>query len=69
MHFTISVYRNGNLSDVDKAGSLHEFLVDLHKKFGPIASFWWGQDYVVSIASPELFKEHQYVFDRPRKDS
>nr|KAG5691795.1 hypothetical protein BaRGS_003191 [Batillaria attramentaria] len=57
--------RDGNLSDMGKAGSLHEFLIDLHGRFGPIASFWWGKQFTVSIASPELFKEHQNVFDRP----
>lgn len=62
-----NVYRDGNLSDINDAGSLHEFLVDLHERFGPIASFWWGKQYTVSIASPDLFKEHQHVFDRPRK--
>ncbi|KAK7476467.1 hypothetical protein BaRGS_00032302 [Batillaria attramentaria] len=56
---------DGNLSDMGKAGSLHEFLIDLHGRFGPIASFWWGKQFTVSIASPELFKEHQNVFDRP----
>ncbi|KAL3831794.1 hypothetical protein ACJMK2_023498 [Sinanodonta woodiana] len=56
---------DGNLTDISRAGSLHEFLIDLHKKFGNIVSFWMGQTFVVSIASPELFKEHQGVFDRP----
>ena len=59
-------YRDGNLADLGKAGSLHEFLVDLHGQFGDIASFWMGQQLVVSIASPALFKEHMAVFDRPR---
>ncbi|OWF40771.1 cytochrome P450 20A1-like [Mizuhopecten yessoensis] len=56
---------DGNVSDINRAGSLHEFLLDLHKQFGSIVSFWIGKEYVVSIASPELFKEHQGVFDRP----
>lgn len=56
---------DGNMSDIKMAGSLHEFLMDLHKQFGPIASFWMGPEYIVSISSPELFKEHQGVFDRP----
>ena len=59
--------RDGNLGDIAKAGSLHEFLLDLHKQFGPIASFWWGPTYVVSIANAEMFKQHHNVFDRPRK--
>lgn len=56
---------DGNLGDIGRVGSLHEFLLDLHKQFGPIASFWWGRTYTVSIASANLFKEHQHVFDRP----
>ncbi|XP_053373354.1 cytochrome P450 20A1-like [Mercenaria mercenaria] len=56
---------DGNLGDIAKAGSLHEFLLDLHKQFGPIASFWWGPRYVVSIANADLFKQHHNVFDRP----
>lgn len=56
---------DGNMSDINRAGSLHEFLVDLHKQFGSIASFWISREYIVSIASPELFKQHQGVFDRP----
>ena len=59
------ICRDGNLADLAKAGSLHEFLMELHKTFGPIASFWMGQKLTVSIASPELFKEHSHVFDRP----
>ncbi|XP_035826890.1 cytochrome P450 20A1 [Aplysia californica] len=56
---------DGNLSDIARAGSLHEFLLDLHSQFGDIAGFWWGQTYVVSIASPELFKAHANTFDKP----
>ncbi|KAL8600514.1 hypothetical protein ACOMHN_005008 [Nucella lapillus] len=55
----------GNLGDMGKAGSLHEFLMGLHKKFGPVVSFWWGKQYTVSIATAELFKQHQHLFDRP----
>ena len=63
----LSFSRDGNLGDISKAGSFHEFLVDLHKEFGPIASFWWGRKYTVSIASAELFEEITLVFDRPCK--
>ncbi|XP_005090341.1 cytochrome P450 20A1 [Aplysia californica] len=56
---------DGNFSDIARAGSLHEFLLDLHSQYGDIAGFWWRQTYVVSIASPELFKAHANVFDKP----
>ena len=49
------------------AGSLHEYLMLLHEKYGTIAGFWWGKKYVVSLASPEYWKEAQPLFDRPRK--
>ena len=45
------------MKEVAAFGSLHEFLADLHKKFGPIASFWKGNEFVISIASAEIFKE------------
>jgi hypothetical protein len=47
------------------AGSLHEFLLNLHEEYGPLASFWWGTDLVVSLASPEMFDEVKALFDRP----
>ncbi|KAJ8297840.1 hypothetical protein KUTeg_024371 [Tegillarca granosa] len=59
--------KDGNLSDINRFGSLHEFLLNLHERFGSIASFWMGQTYVVSIASPELFKQHGHFFNRPFK--
>jgi len=61
------ILRDGNFGDIAKAGSLHEFLMDLHGQFGNIASFWWGKSYTVSIADAQLFKEHHTVFDRPCK--
>jgi hypothetical protein len=62
-------FRNGNKDDIDAAGSLHEFLTNLHNAFGPVASFWMGGELTVSIASPKLFKQHEIMFDRPRKSS
>ncbi len=57
----------GNFPDIAACGSFHEFLVDLHQQYGSIVSFWWGPQVAVSIASPELFRDHSKVFDRPRK--
>ena len=64
---SVILIRMGNLLDVGKAGSLHEYLMLLHEKYGAIAGFWWGKMYVVSLASPEYWKEVQPIFDRPRK--
>ena len=41
--------------------------MELHAKFGPIASFWWGKIFTVSIASAELFDTQKDLFDRPGK--
>ena len=57
----------GNFLDMGKAGSVHEYLTLLHKKYGSIAGFWWGEKYVVSLASPEYWKEVNHIFDRPRE--
>jgi len=57
--------KEGNLPDIRQAGSVHEFLSELHAKYGPIASFWLETKLAVSLASPELFNEHMHVFDRP----
>ncbi|XP_077997364.1 cytochrome P450 20A1-like [Glandiceps talaboti] len=59
------VPRKGNLPDIDEAGSFHEFLMKLHSKYGPVASFWYGKNYFVSLGSPEAFKYHIKLSDRP----
>ena len=41
--------------------------MELHNEFGPIASFWWGKIYTISIASADLFEEQKSLFDRPCK--
>ncbi|XP_077978290.1 cytochrome P450 20A1-like [Glandiceps talaboti] len=56
---------DGNLTNITAAGSFHEFLVKLHSRYGPVASFWYGRHYYVSFASPEAWKDHLKIFDRP----
>ena len=55
------------MSDISASGGFPEFLRDMHAKFGPIFSFWYGKQYSVSIASHSLFKEQAHLFDRPRE--
>ncbi|XP_064627811.1 cytochrome P450 20A1-like [Lineus longissimus] len=55
----------GNLADIAAAGSLHEFLIFLHDKYGSIASFWMGNQLVISIAKVDLFQQQMGLFDRP----
>ncbi|XP_019409297.1 PREDICTED: cytochrome P450 20A1 [Crocodylus porosus] len=50
--------KDGNLPDIITSGSLHEFLVILHEKYGPIVSFWFGRRLVVSLGSADLLKQH-----------
>ncbi|XP_074653165.1 cytochrome P450 20A1-like [Tubulanus polymorphus] len=57
----------GNLPDIQNAGSIHEFLLSNHKKFGAIFSFWFGEKLVCSIASSDLFQEQIPGYDRPRE--
>ncbi|KAL4609036.1 cytochrome P450 20A1 [Arapaima gigas] len=55
---TPTVEKDGNLQDIVNRGSLHEFLVGLHDRFGPVASFWFGRRPVVSLGSVELLRQH-----------
>ncbi|XP_062907834.1 cytochrome P450 20A1 isoform X1 [Mobula hypostoma] len=50
--------KDGNLPDIVSTGSLHQFLVNLHEKYGSIVSFWFGQRLVISLGSLDLLKEH-----------
>ncbi|XP_006818256.1 cytochrome P450 20A1-like, partial [Saccoglossus kowalevskii] len=56
---------DGNMPDITAAGSFHEFLVKLHTKYGPVATFWHGKTHVVSLASAKAFKDTNKLFDRP----
>ena len=54
----------GNLPDMFKAGSLPNFLHQLHARFGPIASYWHNDVFTVSLADPKYFKITEKMFDR-----
>ncbi|XP_070560265.1 cytochrome P450 20A1-like [Ptychodera flava] len=56
---------DGNLQDITEAGGFADFLFKLHDKYGRVASFWYGKHYYVSLASPEAWKDHIKIFDRP----
>ena len=55
---------SGNLSDIAEAGGFLNFLKRLHSEFGPIASYWQGDVFTVSIADPKYFKDIEKTFDR-----
>ncbi|GAB6027650.1 hypothetical protein CHUAL_001891 [Chamberlinius hualienensis] len=48
-----------------RGGGMPKFVIELHQKYGPIVFFTIGNLKMVSIGSPELYKEHQHLFDRP----
>ncbi|XP_033715774.1 cytochrome P450 20A1 isoform X3 [Tursiops truncatus] len=50
--------KDGNLPDIVNSGSLHEFLVNLHERYGPVVSFWFGRRLVVSLGSVDVLKQH-----------
>mmetsp|Transcript_45055 Transcript_45055/g.51764 ORF Transcript_45055/g.51764 Transcript_45055/m.51764 type:complete len:489 (-) Transcript_45055:124-1590(-) len=55
----------GNLADMGKAGSLHEYLIQLHNQYGSVVSFQFGEMLVVSLGSPKAMNSVARVFDRP----
>ncbi|XP_074155101.1 cytochrome P450 20A1 isoform X1 [Sminthopsis crassicaudata] len=50
--------KDGNLPDIVNSGSLHEFLVNLHERYGPVVSFWFGRRLVVSLGTINALKQH-----------
>ena len=62
-------YRKGDLGEFHKHGGMHQYLLHLHQNgHKPINTFWWGQERVVSICSPELFKDTTKLINRPSKE-
>ena len=64
---TLDFLSLGNLADIQKMGSFHDFLVELHAEHGPVASFYYGQKYCVSLGSAETLRQVESCFDRPRE--
>ncbi|EPY77622.1 hypothetical protein CB1_001225002 [Camelus ferus] len=50
--------KDGNVPDIVNSGSLHEFLVNLHERYGPVVSFWFGRRLVVSLGTVDVLKQH-----------
>ncbi|XP_065890917.1 cytochrome P450 20A1-like isoform X2 [Dysidea avara] len=58
----------GDLVEMHKYGSMHEYLLHLHKNgHQPVIAFWWGQQRVVSICSPKTFKDTVKLTNRPKE--
>ena len=63
--YTISL---GDLGELKKHGSIHEYAEYLHEDGTiPVTSFWWATTQVVSVCSPQAFKELAGLLHRPRK--
>lgn len=57
--------RNGNFQEISDAGGFVLFLKKLHKQFGPIASFWYGKNFHISVAGTKAIKDVTPLFNRP----
>ena len=59
-------YRKGDLEVIPAKGGFNEYLYHLHDKgHCPVTSFWWGKEHVVSVCSPQAFKDTIKLTDRP----
>ena len=57
----------GDLKDLSAHGSLHEYLMHRHDNGRcPITTFWWEKQRVVSVCSPEGFRDTRKLTDRPK---
>jgi len=57
--------KTGNIGDIGKAGGFELFLDKLHAEFGAVASFWYGEEYMVSVGRGAELKPLNAIFDRP----
>lgn len=57
----------GDLGVAFSSGSLHDFLLELHREGRcPVSSFWWRDQRVVSVCSPRAFKDTEHLYNRPK---
>nr|XP_002120646.1 cytochrome P450 20A1 [Ciona intestinalis] len=61
----VSDIRDGNRSDIDRAGSLHQYLCNLHAEHGDLASFHFDKQLIISIADSKYFAPRSQVFQLP----
>ena len=58
----------GDLRKAISCGSLHHYLLQQHRGGRcPVTSFWWGDQHVVSVCSPEAFKATENMYDKPKQ--
>ena len=56
---------DGNLTDLELAGGLGEYLRELHGQYGPLVAFHVGSQLVVSLGSAALLGQHSGATQRP----
>ena len=57
----------GDLSKAVANGSLYDYLWRLHKEGSiPVTAFWWRNQRVVSVCSPQAFKDTESLYNRPK---
>ncbi|XP_037076433.1 cytochrome P450 20A1-like [Pollicipes pollicipes] len=56
---------DGNLTDVEMAGGLGEYLREVHAQYGPLVSFHLGKQLVISLGTYELMEQHSGAAERP----
>ncbi|XP_043198535.1 cytochrome P450 20A1-like isoform X4 [Amphibalanus amphitrite] len=56
---------DGNLTDLELAGGLGEYLRELHAQYGPLVSFHLGSQLVISVGSAALLEQHSGAAQRP----
>ena len=57
----------GDLGTAVVNGSLHDYLWQQHAEGSiPVTSFWWRDQRVVSVCSPQAFSDTQNLYNRPK---
>lgn len=56
---------NGNLTDIERAGSLQSYLMQTHKQFGSLISFYIGKKLVISTSNIKNFAPRSQVVEIP----
>ena len=58
--------KSGDLVALRSAGSLQDYLMMRHEGGRcPVIAFWWGNRRVVSVSSPDTFKDTENLYNRP----
>lgn len=60
--------KEGNIPDIIRSDGFHNFLIELHSKFGKMASFWlFGPLLSISLRDNQLIKSIDYMSEKPKE--